>query len=67
MVCKNFRGRSDSNFGLNQLLSAVGMLCRIITGKFQLLKQGFRFIGSIAQTLMRCQSGYNKIKISTNQ
>ena len=43
-MVKSFLGRSNSNFGLNQLTSMVDMPCRIITGKFQLLKQGFRFI-----------------------
>ena len=43
-MVKSFLGRSNSNFGLNQLTSMVDMPCKIITGKFELLKQGFGFI-----------------------
>ena len=43
-MVKSFLGRSNSNFGLNHLTSVVDMPCRIIIGKFQLLKQGFGFI-----------------------
>ena len=43
-MIKSFLGRSNSNFGSNQLTSMVDMPCRIIMGKFQLLKQGFGFI-----------------------
>ena len=43
-MVKNFLGRSNSNFGSNQLTSMVDMPCRIIIGKFQPLKQGFGFI-----------------------
>ena len=43
-MVKSFLGRSNSNFGSNQSTSMVGMPHRIITGKFQRLKQGFGFI-----------------------
>ena len=43
-MVKSFLGRSNSNFGLNQLTSMLDMPCRIIIGKFQLLQQGFGFI-----------------------
>ena len=43
-MVKIFLERSNSNFGSNQLTSVVDMPCRIIIGKFQQLKQGFRFI-----------------------
>ena len=43
-MLKSFLGRSNSNFGLNQLTSMVDMPCRIIIGKFQPLKQGFGLI-----------------------
>ena len=46
-MVKSFLGRSNSNFGLNQLTSMVDMECTIIIGKYQLLKQGF---GLIAHT-----------------
>ena len=43
-MVKSFIRRSISNFWLNQLTSMADMPCRIIIGKFQLLKQGFGFI-----------------------
>ena len=43
-MVKSFLGRSNSNFGWNQLTSMVDMQYRIITGKFQPLKQGLQLI-----------------------
>ena len=43
-MVKSFLGRSNSNFGSNQLTSMVDMPHRFIIGKFQPLKQGFGFI-----------------------
>ena len=43
-MVKSFLGRSNNNFVLNELTSMIDMPCRIIIEKFQLLKQGFRFI-----------------------
>ena len=43
-MVKSFVGRSNNNFGSNQLTSMVDLPCGIIIGKFQLLKQGLGFI-----------------------
>ena len=43
-MVKSFLGRSNSNFGSNQLTSMVDIPFRILIGKFQPLKQGFGFI-----------------------